>query len=98
MSQRVVTVVDAIVDPEREKELLDGFRELTQSYKPDGLLYSQLLRGQGGAWRIQTTWRDRDALLAVRTAGNPPAALELLDRLGVEHSHAVFTIEQSHEA
>ncbi|MGH8931001.1 MAG: hypothetical protein ACRDZO_10360 [Egibacteraceae bacterium] len=30
--------------------------------------------------------------------GKPPAVLELLDRLGAEHSHAVFVIEQSHDA
>lgn len=66
--------------------------------KPDGLLRSELLRGQAGAWRIQTTWRDRDAPVAVRESGKPPAALVLLDQLGVEHSHAVFMVEQSYSA
>ncbi|MGH3912009.1 MAG: antibiotic biosynthesis monooxygenase [Pseudonocardiaceae bacterium] len=96
MGERVVTAVDAMVDPKREGDLLDGFRQLNEGQQPDGLLRSELLRGQGGAWRIQTTWRDRDALIALRNSGKPPAALALLDRLGAEHSHAVFSIEQSH--
>jgi len=57
-----------------------------------------LRRGQGGPWRSQTTWRDADALMAVRNSGEPPAALQLLDALGAQHTHAVFSIEQSHTA
>jgi hypothetical protein len=56
---------------------------------------SELLRGQEGAWRIQTTWRDVEALMAVRQRGKPPAAMALLDSLGAEHSHTWFTVEVS---
>jgi hypothetical protein len=66
--------------------------------KPDGLVRSELLWGQGGTWRLQTTWRDRGRPPALRDSGEPPAALALLDRLGAEDSHAVFTVEQSHHA
>jgi hypothetical protein len=96
MSPPVVTSIDAQVPPDREQELLDGYRELQSGKPPDGLLRSELLRGQDGAWRIQTTWRDRDALMALRKGGTPPAALALLDRLEARHSHAVFTVEQTH--
>jgi hypothetical protein len=92
---RVITAIDAHVDPELEADLLNGYRELFNGQQPDGMIGSMLLRGQGGAWRIQTTWRDFDALLAVHNSGRPPAALELLDRLGAEHSHTVFVVEQS---
>ncbi len=98
MSATVITTIDTTIQPEREQELRDGFRQLNDGPKPDGLVRSELLRGQGGAWRLQTTWRGLDALLAVRNSGEPPAALALLDRLGAEHSHAVFTVEQSHDA
>ncbi len=98
MSATVITTIDTTIQPEREQELRDGFRQLNDGPKPDGLVRSELLRGQGGAWRLQTTWRGLDALLAVRNSGEPPAALALLDRLGAEHSHAVFTVEQSHAA
>lgn len=96
MSSRVVTVVDARIAADREEMLLDGFRQLAEGAKPRGLLRSELLRGQDGAWRIQTVWQDRETLMAVRASGEPPAALALLDRLGAEHSHAVFMLEQSY--
>jgi hypothetical protein len=91
-----MTTVDAKVPADREQELLDGYREMNAGDKPEGLLRSELLRGQDGVWRIQTTWRDKESLMALRKSGKPPAALALLDRLGAEHSHAVFTVEQSH--
>ena len=98
MTPRVVTIVDTVIEPDREQLLLDGFRDLNQAAKPPGLLRSELLRGQNGAWRIQSVWQDREALIAVRQSGEPPAMLALLDRLGAEHSHAVFAVEQSYEA
>lgn len=97
MSGEVVTVVEATVDPDREEDLLDGYRRMIEGPKPDGLLRTELLRGQEGQWRIQTTWRDRDALIAMRNSGSPPAALELLDRVAAEHSHGVFTVEESYQ-
>jgi hypothetical protein len=98
MGAAVVTTVDATVPAGREQELVDGYLEMTAGDRPDGLLRSELLRGQDSTWRIQTTWRDREALLALRRSGRPPAALELLDRLGAQHVHQVFTVEQSLEA
>jgi hypothetical protein len=94
---RVITSIDAQVDSGREHELLEGYKRLTSGQQPDGFVGSMLLRGQGGIWRIEATWRDFDALMAVRSSGLPAGALELLDGLGAEHSHAVFVVEQSHE-
>lgn len=98
MPTHVVTVVDANLDPARVADLISGFREMIAGPTPDGLLHSELLRGQAGAWRIQTTWRDMDALLAVRRAGGGPAAVELLDRLGAEHTHTWFVVEATFQA
>ncbi len=92
-----MTVVDAAVASDREQDLLDGYRQLKEGPQPDGLLRSELLRGQDGMWRMQTTWRDRDALMAVRSSGRPPAALELFDRIGATHSHGVFAVEDSYD-
>ena len=97
MSTLVVTSVDARVDPAREEDLLDGSRLMNAAEKPAGLLRSELLRGHDGHWRIQTTWRDIEALRAVRSSGGRPAALDLLDSIGAEHSHAVFTVEELFE-
>lgn len=95
LGKPVVTSVELTLPADREQDLLDGFREMTHGPTPAGLVRSQLLRSVDGAWRIQTTWQNRDALIAQRQSGEPPAALALLERLGAEHSHSVYTIEQS---
>lgn len=98
MSQQILTSVSATVAPERESELITGFREITAAHVPDGLVRTELLRGQHGTWRIQSAWRDRQALEQVRTGGEPPAALELFHRVGAEHTHEVFTVVHVHPA
>lgn len=95
MGAAVVTTIDTVIELEHEQDLIDGFRHMTAGPQPEGLIRSELLRGQGGAWRIQTTWRDRDSLLALRATGEPPAALALLERLGAPHSRTVYTVEHS---
>jgi hypothetical protein len=91
-----LTVVSATVSPERESELTEGFRRLAAARRPEGLLRTELLRGQNGTWRIQTLWRDRAVLEALRTSGKPPAALELFRSVGADHTHEFFFVEQSY--
>ncbi len=93
---QLVTSVDFAIAAEGEQALLDGFRALNETASPDGLLRTELLRAPDGRWRIQTTWRDKEAVMALRASGKPPAVLELLDRLGAAHTHSVFTVEQSY--
>jgi hypothetical protein len=95
--QRLITSVSAVVESARGSELMDGFRELIHGAMPEGLLRTEQLRGQDGTWRIQSLWRDRDALLAARDSREPLAALELFRRVGPDHTHEVFTMEVSHE-
>jgi len=71
----------AIVPARREEEFLASDRELTSAEKPNGLLRSELLRGNNDRWLIQTLWRDRTALMASRQPGSSLPALALLDRL-----------------
>jgi heme-degrading monooxygenase HmoA len=95
---QIVTAIDAVVPEDRESDLLDGYASMNATTKPEGLVRSELLRGQNGAWRIQTTWRDLEAVIALRKSGEPPAALRLLESVGAEHTHAVFTVEQSYNS
>jgi heme-degrading monooxygenase HmoA len=97
MGKPVVTSVELRIPADREQELLHGYRDMIAGPTPDGFMRSELLRSFDGAWRIQTVWRDRDALTALRQSGEPPAALALLERLGAEHTHSVFTVEDSFE-
>jgi len=94
--QPILTVVSATVSPERESELTEGFRRLAGGQRPEGLLRTELLRGQNGTWRIQSLWRDRAVLEALRTSGEPPAALELFRSVGADHTHDFFFVEQSY--
>ncbi len=93
-ASRVLTSVTLVVPSGRERELREGYRELVAAGpRPEGLLRSELLRGQDGRWVLQTLWRDRGAVLAARASGAPPPALLLAERVGAEHSHDVLTLE-----
>lgn len=93
MSKAIITSVDATVSPDLEAPLIEGYQRVIATDIPDGLLRAELLRGQDGAWRLQSTWRDMDALMAARESGNPPAALRLLQDLGIESTHGWFVME-----
>ena len=77
---QVLTSVTLAVPPDRDGDVVAAYRDLTaDGPRPDGLLRSELLRGQGGRWLVQTLWRDRDAVLAARQSGAPPAALVMAE-------------------
>jgi quinol monooxygenase YgiN len=95
MDEQILTSVSAEVDPSRNGELVDAFSALVAGALPDGLVRTELLRGQDGTWRIQSLWRDRAALMAARESGERPAALVLFERVGAQHAHEVFTVVAS---
>jgi hypothetical protein len=93
MAAQILTEVSATVDANREIELVEGFREITAGGIPDGLVRTELLRGQDGQWRIQTLWRDREALDAMRARPEPPAAPRLFSNVGAEPTLQVYEVE-----
>ena len=98
MSGQILTEVSATVDASRETELVEGFREITSGRTPDGLIRTELLRGQHGRWRIQTLWRDRATLDAMRARPEPPAAPRLFSNVGAEPSLQVYEVEDRYLA
>ncbi|HSN11801.1 MAG TPA: hypothetical protein VLS51_06820 [Propionibacteriaceae bacterium] len=92
---KVITEVTAVVDAEKEASLLEGFRRLLAGAKPDGLERTELLRGRDGAWRIQTLWRDQEALDTMRAAPEPPAAPTLFREVGAEPVLQILVVEES---
>lgn len=93
-SIRVVSEVSAVVRPERADEFLAGFREILARPRPDGLLRTELLRGSDGHWRIQTLWRDLDALAATRITPEPPrTAPQVFRSVGAEPSLEILDVE-----
>ncbi|MGK4584257.1 antibiotic biosynthesis monooxygenase [Kitasatospora sp. HPMI-4] len=95
MSGRVLSEVSAVVAAERETELVDSYRELVSGPLPDGLIRTELLRGPGGRWRVQSLWRDLESLEAVRANPRLAAAPRLFAQLGAEPELTVFQLSAS---
>ncbi|MDB1087511.1 antibiotic biosynthesis monooxygenase [Streptomyces sp. ACA25] len=92
MIGQVLSEVSAVVAPEREPELVAAYRELVALPLPDGLIRTELLRGAEGRWRVQSVWRSRAALEAVRSSPKLRAAPHLFRDAGAEPELAVFDI------
>lgn len=97
MADTVLTEVSATVDASRVNDLLVAFDELLRQPTPDGLVRTELVEGDDGHWRIQTLWRDREALMAMRASGEP-AAPALFRSVGAEPSLSVLHVARSHRA
>jgi quinol monooxygenase YgiN len=73
----LLTVLEAQVAPGRERDLQAAYAAAAREELPPGLVRSELLRDTRDPtrWRIQTLWRDRPALDAMRAAGTPAGVL-----------------------
>jgi hypothetical protein len=91
----ILTDVSAAVSADREGDLLRGYRELLAQPVPEGLVRTELLRGRDGRWRIQTLWRDRAALDAMRSGPGLPAAPLLFHRVGADPVLTVFEVVET---
>ncbi len=96
---RVLSEVSAVVRPDRENEFLAGVRAMVGLPRPDGLLRTELLRGSAGRWRIQTLWRDLDALAATRITPEPPrTAPQVFLSVGAEPSLEILDVELAYDS
>jgi heme-degrading monooxygenase HmoA len=86
-----VTVTEGRVSPEREDDLRSAWEET--AFAPAGLIQSTLVRGEDGTWRIITFWESRDAVMAMRASGEPPA-LTMFLRAGSQPSVSMGTVER----
>jgi hypothetical protein len=96
----IITALEAIVPAERAAALEAAYEELGRRALPDGLVRSHLVRSVNSPdlWRLETTWRDRQALEAMRGQGTPPAGLILFRSVGVEPSVGIFEVVGTIEA
>jgi hypothetical protein len=78
----LVTVTEGRVAPEREDDLRSAWEETASA--PAGLIQSTLVRGEDGTWRIITFWESRDAVMAMRASGEPPALTMFTE---LDHNH-----------
>lgn len=92
----VLTEVRATVDASQHESLVAGFAALLAQPRPDGLLRSELLHADG-EWRIQTLWRDREALAAMRSSTEEPAAPKLFRSVGADAELTIMDVRASSE-
>lgn len=90
----VLTEVRATVDPTQHEALVAGFEALLARPRPEGLLRTELLHTDG-EWRIQSLWRDRDALAAMRSGSEEPAAPALFRSVGAQPTLTILDVRVS---
>jgi hypothetical protein len=88
----VLAEANARVAAEHEGRLIAAYHRLIAQPPPDGLLQTELLRGQDGRWRIQTLWADRSAMEAVRAPSRGPTGPALFRDLDAEPEFQVFEV------
>jgi heme-degrading monooxygenase HmoA len=89
-----VTIVEGVVEAARESDLRLAWDGTTQAAKlPAGFIESSLLRAEDGTWRVVTTWESREAVMAMRASGEPPAAPVMFERAGAEPSVSMWSVE-----
>jgi hypothetical protein len=98
MPEHILTDVSATVDSEKHQQLVAAFQALGAEPMPDGLVRTELLRGREGLWRIQTLWRDREALDAMIASSEVPAARRLFQDVGATSALQVYEVRAEHPA
>lgn len=90
----VLTEVRATVDPSRDEAIVAGFEAMVAGSRPEGLLRTELLHVDR-EWRIQTLWRDREALAAMRSSTDEPAAPALFRSVGAQPELTIMDVRGS---
>lgn len=94
--RHVLTEVRATFDPSCYEALVAGFEGLLATSRPEGLLRTELLHADD-EWRIQTLWRDSEALAAMRSSTAEPAAPKLVRSVGADPELTVLEVRASTE-
>jgi heme-degrading monooxygenase HmoA len=87
-----VTIVEGAVEAVREGDLRSAWKDKT-AILPAGFIESSLLRTETGTWRIVTVWESKEAVMAMRASGEPPAALLMFEQAGSKPSVSMWTVE-----
>jgi heme-degrading monooxygenase HmoA len=87
-----VTIVEGAVGAAREEDLRAAWDELAVD-PPAGFIESSLLRSEDGTWRIVSVWESKDAVMAMRASGEPPA-LTMFHRAGSTPSVSMWQVER----
>ncbi len=88
-----VTIVEGSVEEARAADLRSAWENTSTRPLPPGFIESSLIRGDDQTWRIVTVWESRDAVMAMRASGDPPAAPMMFEHAGAEPSVSMWTVE-----
>jgi heme-degrading monooxygenase HmoA len=89
----LLTVLEGEVEAARAKDLVAAFKQAESSI-PAGFIRSELIcaAGDGTRWRIETLWESREALVAMRNSGVPPAGVLMFRAAGAEPTLSIFDV------
>lgn len=88
----VLSLVSAKIAPERQIEVTEPYRETVAAGLPPGIRQTFLLVGDDGTLAIATLWESREALDAMRSAGEEPFARRVLREAGGEPELRVYDV------
>jgi heme-degrading monooxygenase HmoA len=89
-----VTIVEGRPEPSREGDLRSAWEETANTAtRPPGFIESSLLRSEDGTWRVVTVWESQEAVVAMRSSGEKPAAPAMFERAGTVPSVTMWTVE-----
>jgi heme-degrading monooxygenase HmoA len=88
----VITTVEGVVEAAREAELLAAWQRVTADAFPPGLVESTLARAGDGRWRIHTVWESREAVMAMRSSTERPAAIEVFAAAGAPTDISIWDV------
>jgi hypothetical protein len=95
----IVSCVEAVVSDERSDDMRGAWARVLREPLPDGLIESRLLRAHDGDdWRIETVWRNTEAIAAMRATGVKPAAIAMFEAAGANPALTVWDVEGTLEA
>ena len=77
-----------------QKDLRAAWDEKTAALPP-GLVESFLFHTEGDTWRIVSIWESKEALMALRASGEPPAALVMFERAGAKPMVSFWDVERN---
>ncbi|MEZ0069795.1 heme-degrading monooxygenase HmoA [Streptacidiphilus sp. MAP12-20] len=92
MMSWVLTEANVTVAAEHEGRLIAAYRHLISQPLPEGLIQTEILRGPDGAWRIQTLWRDRASMEAMRASLEGPEAPRLFREIHAKPEFSIFDV------
>jgi hypothetical protein len=90
----VLTVLEAEIDPGRERELMASYREAAGETPPPFLVRSFLVRSteKRSRFRIMTVFRSAEDLAAMRSSGTTPRGVQIFNAAGADPTLEVFEI------